>query len=213
MYHLICLFICMHLFLLLTALDMFTLKRVPIGCCPVSLSLRLVPPSREAVFAGLDACVTPVLDRAEAAAHAHSQSRRSFLSGLRPAPAPRFTDPASAGGGAGGAGGGGGGADGGGSTGDSSREGLATKCWQTRTDLQSGNPVQSVGLPGTGPTCVSGKSGSRVPGKPVKKLKNKSLNLSLFEWVGGWVGWWFSCSVTQTKHFVFGVPSFGRTYI
>lgn len=48
-----------------------------------------------AVFAEVDACVTPVLDMAEAAAHAHNRAREVFLrdgeGGLAPAPAPRFS--------------------------------------------------------------------------------------------------------------------------
>lgn len=47
-----------------------------------------------AVFADGDACVTPVLDWAEAARHPHHQSRRTYISHDRidqPAPAPRFS--------------------------------------------------------------------------------------------------------------------------
>ena len=46
-----------------------------------------------AVFEGSDACVTPVLGFAEAAAHPHHQARGSFVEVagvLQPAPAPRF---------------------------------------------------------------------------------------------------------------------------
>lgn len=47
------------------------------------------------VFAGVDACVSPVLSRAEAAAHPHHRERRSFTTtasgALHPAPAPRFS--------------------------------------------------------------------------------------------------------------------------
>jgi alpha-methylacyl-CoA racemase len=47
------------------------------------------------VFAPVDACVTPVLDMAEAPAHEHNQARGVFLEdrdgALSPAPAPRFT--------------------------------------------------------------------------------------------------------------------------
>jgi alpha-methylacyl-CoA racemase len=46
-----------------------------------------------AIFAGTDACVTPVLSPTEAAEHEHSRARRAFQvsSGvLHPAPAPRF---------------------------------------------------------------------------------------------------------------------------
>jgi alpha-methylacyl-CoA racemase len=45
------------------------------------------------VFAGLDACVAPVLSPAEAPAHPHNQARRTFIdiAGVtQPAPAPRF---------------------------------------------------------------------------------------------------------------------------
>ncbi|MCM4080198.1 CaiB/BaiF CoA transferase family protein [Paractinoplanes hotanensis] len=45
------------------------------------------------VFAGLDACVAPVLSPAEAPAHPHNRARRTFLdvAGVtQPAPAPRF---------------------------------------------------------------------------------------------------------------------------
>ncbi|MBM2616279.1 CoA transferase [Actinoplanes sp. LDG1-06] len=45
------------------------------------------------IFAGLDACVAPVLTPAEAPAHPHNRERRAFVdvSGLtQPAPAPRF---------------------------------------------------------------------------------------------------------------------------
>jgi alpha-methylacyl-CoA racemase len=48
----------------------------------------------EAVFAGSDACVTPVLDLAEAAQHPHNLARGTFVSidGVaQPAPAPRFS--------------------------------------------------------------------------------------------------------------------------
>lgn len=44
-------------------------------------------------FAGTDACVTPVLDMAEAPHHPHNQARGSFFEGsgvTQPAPAPRF---------------------------------------------------------------------------------------------------------------------------
>jgi alpha-methylacyl-CoA racemase len=47
-----------------------------------------------AVFAGTDACVTPVLTVAEAAAHPHQQARGTYLVDdglLQPAPAPRFS--------------------------------------------------------------------------------------------------------------------------
>jgi alpha-methylacyl-CoA racemase len=46
-----------------------------------------------AVFDGSDGCVTPVLDLAEAPRHAHFEARGTFvdLSGLQPAPAPRFS--------------------------------------------------------------------------------------------------------------------------
>jgi alpha-methylacyl-CoA racemase len=46
------------------------------------------------VFAGIDACVTPVLDFAEATAHPHAAAREAFvdLDGVvQPAPAPRFS--------------------------------------------------------------------------------------------------------------------------
>lgn len=48
----------------------------------------------EAVFAGSDGCVAPVLTIAEAALHPHHQSRRGFVTvdgQLQPAPAPRFS--------------------------------------------------------------------------------------------------------------------------
>lgn len=48
----------------------------------------------EAAFDGIDACVTPVLDMAEAPAHELAQARGSFLRGngvIGPAPAPRFS--------------------------------------------------------------------------------------------------------------------------
>ena len=48
----------------------------------------------EMVFAGTDACVTPVLDFDEAQAHEHNRARRAHVevSGkLQPAPAPRFS--------------------------------------------------------------------------------------------------------------------------
>ncbi len=48
----------------------------------------------EAVFAGTDACVTPVLSIGEAPRHAHSRERQSFVTvdGIeQPAPAPRFS--------------------------------------------------------------------------------------------------------------------------
>jgi alpha-methylacyl-CoA racemase len=46
------------------------------------------------VFADLDACVTPVLDFAEASAHPHATARAAFLDldgVVQPAPAPRFS--------------------------------------------------------------------------------------------------------------------------
>jgi alpha-methylacyl-CoA racemase len=46
------------------------------------------------VFAGSDACVTPVLDLEEAPRHSHLVARRTFVSergGVQPAPAPRFS--------------------------------------------------------------------------------------------------------------------------
>ncbi|MFP5332841.1 MAG: CaiB/BaiF CoA transferase family protein [Acidimicrobiia bacterium] len=43
----------------------------------------------EAVFAGTDACVAPVLSMAEAADHPHMRHRATFVEGV-PAPAPRF---------------------------------------------------------------------------------------------------------------------------
>lgn len=48
----------------------------------------------EAAFAQTDACVTPVLDLVEAAAHRHNQARQTFRSiggVMQPAPAPRFS--------------------------------------------------------------------------------------------------------------------------
>ena len=48
----------------------------------------------ERVFAGTDACVSPVLSPLEAAAHEHAQRRASFASVdgvVQPAPAPRFS--------------------------------------------------------------------------------------------------------------------------
>lgn len=48
----------------------------------------------ETAFDGIDACVTPVLDMAEAPAHELAQARGSFLRGngvIEPAPAPRFS--------------------------------------------------------------------------------------------------------------------------
>ena len=47
-----------------------------------------------ALFAGSDACVTPVLGLEEAPAHPHNQARRTFVECaglLQPAPAPRFS--------------------------------------------------------------------------------------------------------------------------
>lgn len=47
-----------------------------------------------AIFADLDACVTPVLSPSEAPAHPHSVARRSFIEVdgvIQPAPAPRFS--------------------------------------------------------------------------------------------------------------------------
>ena len=47
----------------------------------------------EQVFAGTDACVSPVLSLAEAPAHPHAIARNSFVSVgdvMQPAPAPRF---------------------------------------------------------------------------------------------------------------------------
>jgi alpha-methylacyl-CoA racemase len=47
-----------------------------------------------AIFAGTDACVTPVLSPTEAAEHAHSRARDAFQEScgvLHPAPAPRFS--------------------------------------------------------------------------------------------------------------------------
>ena len=47
----------------------------------------------DAVFAGTDACVSPVLNLAEAAAHPHAVARNAFveIAGVsQPAPAPRF---------------------------------------------------------------------------------------------------------------------------
>jgi len=47
-----------------------------------------------AIFDGTDACVAPVLDHAEAAAHPHNQSRRIFQERggvMQAAPAPRFS--------------------------------------------------------------------------------------------------------------------------
>lgn len=53
-------------------------------------------------FAGVDACVTPVLSLEEAAAHPHNRARATYVdpgNGLQPAPAPRFSStPASIGG-------------------------------------------------------------------------------------------------------------------
>ena len=46
------------------------------------------------LFAGSDACVSPVLTPEEAAAHPHAQARKSFVSAgtvQRPVPAPRFS--------------------------------------------------------------------------------------------------------------------------
>ncbi len=40
-------------------------------------------------FAGTEACVTPVLDWSEAAAHPHNAARGTLVDGA-PAPAPRF---------------------------------------------------------------------------------------------------------------------------
>jgi len=51
-----------------------------------------------ALFAGTDACVTPVLDWAEAAGHAQAQARTAFVTVdgvMQPAPAPRFSATAS----------------------------------------------------------------------------------------------------------------------
>lgn len=48
----------------------------------------------EALFAGTDACVAPVLSMDEAANHPHNASRRSFVEvggALQPAPTPRFS--------------------------------------------------------------------------------------------------------------------------
>jgi alpha-methylacyl-CoA racemase len=48
----------------------------------------------ETIFAGTDACFSPVLTPAEAAAHAHAQARGSFSHDygmLQPTPAPRFS--------------------------------------------------------------------------------------------------------------------------
>jgi alpha-methylacyl-CoA racemase len=48
----------------------------------------------EEVFAGTDACVSPVLNLAEAPAHPHAQARSAFVdvAGVtQPAPAPRFS--------------------------------------------------------------------------------------------------------------------------
>ena len=46
----------------------------------------------EAVFAGIDACVTPVLSPEEAASHPHNRARNTFSSesGVMPGPAPKF---------------------------------------------------------------------------------------------------------------------------
>lgn len=49
----------------------------------------------EAVFAGSDACVAPVLDLAEAPDHDHNRARETFVNAfgmVQPAPAPRFAD-------------------------------------------------------------------------------------------------------------------------
>jgi alpha-methylacyl-CoA racemase len=46
-----------------------------------------------AVFAGTDACVTPVLTLDEAPHHDHLQARHTFDAGGRPSPAPRFSRP------------------------------------------------------------------------------------------------------------------------
>lgn len=54
----------------------------------------------EAAFAGTDACVSPVLDMAEAAGHELARSRGAFLCNddvIEPAPAPRFSRSAPAG--------------------------------------------------------------------------------------------------------------------
>lgn len=48
----------------------------------------------EAVFAGTDACVTPVLSPLEATRHPHARARMSFMDAggvVQPAPAPRFS--------------------------------------------------------------------------------------------------------------------------
>lgn len=48
-----------------------------------------------ALFAGDDACVTPVLDLTESPAHPHFAARRTFVDeagGVQPAPAPRFSN-------------------------------------------------------------------------------------------------------------------------
>ncbi|GKX33504.1 MAG: CoA transferase [Rhizobiaceae bacterium MnEN-MB40S] len=46
----------------------------------------------EAIFTGIDACVTPVLSPGEAASHPHNQARNSFTSqnGVMPGSAPKF---------------------------------------------------------------------------------------------------------------------------
>ncbi len=47
------------------------------------------------IFEGTDACVTPVLDLAEAAVHPHLAARKSFVAAgnfIQPAPAPRFAN-------------------------------------------------------------------------------------------------------------------------
>lgn len=52
----------------------------------------------EAVFAGTDACVSPVLSFAEAPGHPHNRARATFVEAggvVQPAPAPRFPDGAS----------------------------------------------------------------------------------------------------------------------
>jgi alpha-methylacyl-CoA racemase len=49
----------------------------------------------EAVFAGTDACVSPVLSFAEASAHPHNAARATFVEAggvIQPAPAPRFSE-------------------------------------------------------------------------------------------------------------------------
>jgi alpha-methylacyl-CoA racemase len=53
----------------------------------------------ESVFAGSDACTTPVLSLAEAPVHDHNRAREIFVTGSdgsEPAPAPRFSRSASA---------------------------------------------------------------------------------------------------------------------